>query len=252
MIPIKKGNAPQILTTKGTPLIESMKLAFDSGQKEFEFDSAIYGGKTVKDALSKAQHNKCCFCESSLHAQHGDVEHFRPKGGWKQTDTDKLSSVGYYWLAYDWDNLFLSCQKCNQTFKKNFFPLENPNSRAIDHTHDIQQEISLILNPAKDNPQEHLLFKREIITHKTLRGKETIKRTAIDQELFEEDRREKLLTIEALLNSLLLVEKEKIETPSAQSIIATIKDFVSPQKPYYAMLRDNFKGNLKAIGIIIP
>lgn len=252
MIPIKKGNAPQILTTKGKLLTDFIKLAFDSGEKVFKFDSAIYGGKTIKDALSKAQHNKCCFCESSLHAQHGDVEHFRPKGGWKQTDKDKLSSVGYYWLAYDWDNLFLSCQKCNQTFKKNFFPLENPDRRAIDHTHDIQQEISLILNPAKDNPEEHLLFKREIITHKTLRGKETIKRTAIDQELFEEDRREKLLTIEALLNSLLLVEKEKIETPSAQSIIATIKDFVSPQKPYYAMLRDNFKGNLKAIGIIIP
>ncbi len=251
MIPIKKGNAPQILTTKGLLLIESMKLAFDSGQKEFEFDSAIYGGKTVKDALSNAQYNKCCFCESSLHAQHGDVEHFRPKGGWKQTDKDTLSSVSYYWLAYDWDNLFLSCQKCNQTFKKNFFPLENPNSRATDHTHDIQQEISLILNPAKDNPQEHLLFKREIITHKTLRGKETIKRTAIDQELFEEDRRGKLQTIEALLNSLSLVEKKKLDTPSAQTIIATIREFVSPQKPYYAMLRDNFKGNLEVIVIII-
>lgn len=251
MIPIKKGNAPQILTTKGTLLIESMKLAFDSGQKEFEFDSSIYGGKTVKDALSKAQHNKCCFCESSLHAQHGDVEHFRPKGGWKQTDSDKLSSVGYYWLAYDWDNLFLSCQKCNQTFKKNFFPLENPDSRAIDHTHDIQQEIFLILNAAKDNPQEHLLFKREIITHKTFRGKETIKRTAIDQELFEEDRRGKLQTIEALLNSLSLVEKKKLDSPSVQTIIATIKELVSPKKPYYAMLRDNFKGNLEAIGIII-
>ncbi len=251
MIPIKKGNAPQILTTKGKLLTDSIKLAFDSGQEKFKFDSAIYGGKTVKDALSKAQYNKCCFCESSLHAQHGDVEHFRPKGGWKQTDNDELSSVGYYWLAYDWDNLFLSCQKCNQIFKKNFFPLENPDRRAIDHTHDIQQEISLILNPAKDNPEEHLLFKREIITHKTLRGKETIKRTTIDQELFEEDRRGKLLTIEALLNSLFLVEKEKIETPSAQSIIATIKDLVSPKKPYYAMLRDNFKGNLEAIGIII-
>ena len=251
MIPIHKGETPQILSTKGKDLTNEMKDSFNNGQISFAFDSKIYGGKTVKNALSKAQSHKCCFCESSLHAQHGDVEHFRPKGGWQQTDTDKLSSIGYYWLAYDWDNLFLSCQKCNQSFKKNFFPLENTQTRALDHTHDLQNEISLIINPATDNPQEHLLFKKEVITYKTIRGQETIKRTALDQELFEEDRRIVFSYVDILLKSLALVEKDKIETPTAQDIIATIKFLVSPKKPYYAMLRDNFKDNLKLIGVII-
>lgn len=252
MIAITKGNSPTILTRKGLTLTDNLKLAFEKGLRKFEFNSAVYGGKTVKNALMKIQHDKCCFCESSLHAQHGDVEHFRPKGGWRQEEKDKLSEVGYYWLAYDWDNLFLACQKCNQTFKKNFFPLENPNDRALNHTHDITKELHLIINPSIDNPQDHLLFKKEIITSKTAKGEETIKRTAIDQELFEEDRRSKLELVARLIDVLKLLDYHIIDTPKRIEIIQTIKENVNPRKPYYAMLRDNFKAELLNFDIQIP
>ena len=252
MIAITKGNPPTILTEKGLELTDNLKLAFEKGIKKFEFDSGIYGGKTVKNALMKIQHNKCCFCESSLHAQHGDVEHFRPKGGWMQEEKDKLSEVGYYWLAYDWDNLFLACQKCNQTFKKNFFPIENPNDRALNHTHDIKKELHLIINPSIDNPQEHLLFKKEIITFKTTKGKETIKRTAIDQETFEEDRRTHYQTINVLITCLKLFNDNQISSPDGQTILASIEELVHPKKPYYAMLKDNFKKELSNFGVQIP
>ncbi len=251
MIAITKGNSPTILTEKGLELTNQMKLAFENGVKKFEFDSAVYGGKMVKNALIKIQHNKCCFCESSLHAQHGDVEHFRPKGGWVQEEKDKLSEVGYYWLAYDWDNLFLACQKCNQTFKKNYFPIENLSGRALNHTHDIAKELHLIINPSIDNPQEHLLFKKEVITSKTVRGKETIKRTAIDQEPFEEDRRTYFQAIDSLISCLKLFNENQISSPDGQTILATIKDLVHPKKPYYAMLRDNFQKELVKFGVEI-
>jgi uncharacterized protein (TIGR02646 family) len=252
MIAITKGDSPTILTEKGLELTDKLKLTFENGVKKFEFDSAVYGGKTVKNALIKIQHNKCCFCESSLHAQHGDVEHFRPKGGWVQEEKDKLSEVGYYWLAYDWDNLFLACQKCNQTFKKNFFPIENPHERALNHTHDIKKELHLIINPSIDNPQEHLLFKKEIITSKTTKGKETIKRTAIDQETFEEDRRTYFQMINALINCLKLFNENQISSPDGETILASIEDLVHHKKPYYAMLRDNFEKELLKFGVEIP
>jgi uncharacterized protein (TIGR02646 family) len=251
MIAIIKGDSPTILTEKGLELTNNLILAFENGEKKFEFDSAVYGGKTVKNALIKIQHNKCCFCESSLHAQHGDVEHFRPKGGWLQEDKDKLSEVGYYWLAYDWCNLFLACQKCNQTFKKNYFPIENPIERALNHTHDIRRELHLIINPSLDNPQEHLLFKKEIITSKTAKGKETIKRTAIDQEPFEEDRRTYFQMINALLDCLKLFNENQISSPDGQTILATIKDLVHLKNPYYAMLRDNFQKELLKFGVAV-
>jgi uncharacterized protein (TIGR02646 family) len=251
MIAITKGDSPTILTEKGLELTNNLKLAFENGERKFEFDSAVYGGKTVKSALIRIQHNKCCFCESSLHAQHGDVEHFRPKGGWIQEEKDKLSEVGYYWLAYDWDNMFLACQKCNQTFKKNYFPIENPIERALNHTHDVTKELHLIINPSIDNPKEHLLFKKEIITSKTAKGKETIKRTAIDQETFEEDRRTYFQAINTLLDCLKLFNENQISSPDGQTILRTIKDLVHPKKPYYAMLRDNFQKELLKLGVEI-
>ena len=55
-----------------------------------------------------------------------------PKGGTRQTADEKEMKVpGYFWLAYAWQNLFLACQLCNQRFKKNLFPLENPDERAF-------------------------------------------------------------------------------------------------------------------------
>jgi hypothetical protein len=59
---------------------------------------------------------------------------FRPKGGWVQNDGDALTQPGYYWLAYEWSNLLISCQLCNQEFKKNRFPLLNP-TRACQDPH---------------------------------------------------------------------------------------------------------------------
>ncbi len=251
MIPISKGETPKILAEKGQALVAQMKIAYTNGQRKFDFDSAVYGGKTVKDLLINAQHNKCCFCESSLHAQHGDVEHFRPKGAWKQTDKDSLSEVGYYWLAYEWDNLYLACQKCNQMFKKNFFPLENPHQRAFDHTFDVSNEVYLIINPGIDNPQEHLVFKKEVIVAKTRKGEETISRTAIDQSTFEEDRSNYYKAVDALIKCLKLFNENQLTSPDGNEIVSTIFEIVAPKKPYYAMLRDNFKTQLETFGIVI-
>ncbi len=52
-----------------------------------------------------------------------------------------------------------------------------------------------------------LLFKKEIITSKIAKGKETIKRTAIDQEPFEEDRRTYYQAIDSLISCLKLFKE---------------------------------------------
>ena len=58
------------------------------------------------------------FCESKVsHIAYGDVEHFRPKAGYRQRPEDPLVQPGYYWLAYEWSNLLFCCQLCNQRFK---------------------------------------------------------------------------------------------------------------------------------------
>jgi len=81
MIRVRKPEqAPRILRERGRRTTEANQQAFENGERTFKFDGSIYGAKSVKDALVKAQHEKCAFCESKIrHISHGDVEHFRPR-----------------------------------------------------------------------------------------------------------------------------------------------------------------------------
>lgn len=69
------------------------------------FEPAIYNAPAVRQALHKAQHGKCAYCERKLVRTDGDVEHYRPKAAVQQGRQDSPRVPGYYWLAYKWSNL---------------------------------------------------------------------------------------------------------------------------------------------------
>ena len=156
----KSADPPAVLAGRGSDETTGNRDRFDAdpdhfrdGTETFDFKSSIYGHDSVKDALRAAQHDKCCFCESKFaHVSYGDVEHFRPKAAVRQSADGPLERPGYYWLAYEWSNLFASCQICNQRFKKNLFPLDNPRSRARSHHDDLGREKPLLLDPGRDEP----------------------------------------------------------------------------------------------------
>lgn len=168
MIRIKKkelASVPDILKTKGKEETEALKVRYDNGERDFsnkDFDTGIYSNKEVKDNLIAIQDYKCCFCESKIgHISYGDVEHFRPKAGWVQDD-EQLNRPGYYWLAYEWENLLLSCQLCNQRYKKNLFPLLNNPQRALSHHYNVDSEQPIFIHPVKDEVETYITFKEEI------------------------------------------------------------------------------------------
>jgi uncharacterized protein (TIGR02646 family) len=168
MIQIRKKTIapiPHILQTKGRAATNALNQRYDNGERDFagkDFDNGIYGHPEVKDSLVEIQDGKCCFCESKIrHISPGDVEHFRPKAGWVQ-DSESMNRPGYYWLAYDWDNLLLSCQVCNQRNKKNYFPLTANSTRALSHHANIGTEQFLFIHPANENPEILITFKEEI------------------------------------------------------------------------------------------
>ncbi len=137
MIRIKKpAKAPDKLSIEGKAEIECNNQLFEKGARVFAFKKNIYGHKSVKDSLKKAQHQKCCFCERK--AETGDIEHLRPKNAYQQKEGEPLSKPGYYWLAYEWDNLFFCCEKCNRSYKRNLFPLLDESKRAKSHLEDIK------------------------------------------------------------------------------------------------------------------
>lgn len=184
--------APAILNTKGKAKRRAHIDAFNRGERKFSFDAKIYGHKTVKEALIKAQHDKCFLCESKItHISHGDVEHFRPKAAYRQSAMDALHT-GYYWLAYEWSNLFLACQICNQVFKKNLFPLSNPTARATSHKKSLNKEKPLYLDPSVDDPEQHISFREEVPfpINGSERGKATIIDLGLARPKLNERRRE--------------------------------------------------------------
>ncbi|MCY1083516.1 hypothetical protein [Archangium lansingense] len=155
--------------------------SYEKGKQSFEFDPGIYAHESVKQAILRAQHGKCAFCESKVaHLSYGDVEHFRPKAGWRQEESESLNRPGYYWLAYEWANLFLACTLCNQQFKKNLFPLQAPARRARSHKEDVTAEDPLLLDPAVDDPEAFISFREEVpyAVDGNARGEATIRSRA--------------------------------------------------------------------------
>ena len=163
---------------------------YRSGREKFEFNAKIYGSRTVKNALLHAQHGKCCYCESKFRANSpGDVEHYRPKRAVKQRDGQSIEYPGYYWLAYDWNNLLVSCEVCNRSHKKNLFPLKNPDARARSHHERIADERPLFINPGFEDPRKHIRFQGPTLFCCTEFGRAMIDGMDLNRHDLKEDRR---------------------------------------------------------------
>ncbi|MGP1386881.1 MAG: hypothetical protein ACTS2F_25215 [Thainema sp.] len=203
---------------------------YQSGTKKFSFDRSIYAHETVKKALIAAQHGKCCFCERLIGTD-GDVEHFRPKQAYKQSLGEPLQRPGYYWLAYEWDNLYLACPGCNQRHKQNLFPLKNPADRAISHRQNIADEQPLFIDPGKDDPEEFIGFRGEIAfpLNNNLRGQATCDSIKLNGRSLPEARLQRLQILKRLWQIVQLSEQQpnntelQLETEKAKALLDKAK-----------------------------
>ena len=258
MIRIHRPTAPTVLTKKGKAHAGEMCRLYDAdpaackrGEGGLEPNPAIYAHKTVKDALLEAQHGKCAFCECKVtHQQYGDVEHFRPKRGYKQKESDDLGRPGYYWLAYEWTNLLVSCSKCNQQFKKNLFPLRRPSRRARCHHDDIAREEPLLIDPSSEDPATDLTFDREFYRPlpSTRRGKVTIDTFGLNKPDRTEHRQD-ILAVLMLMSRyrLILVEACRQDPSSGERALelAELNTLIAARQSdsaeYAAMARSIFR-----------
>jgi uncharacterized protein (TIGR02646 family) len=234
---VKPGQAPRILCERGQRTTEANQQAFMNGERTFEFDSSIYGAKSVKNALIRAQQGKCAFCESQVrHIAHGDVEHYRPKGGVRQSETDPLDQPGYFWLAYGWENLFFACQLCNQSFKKNLFPLVDPTRRARSHVDDLAAEQPMLIHPADEEPSAFIGFRDEMAfpIDDDPRARTTIEVLGLNREELAEFRLDHLAPFELLREALPLLPADSEE---ARDIQALFEQAVLPSAQYSSMMR---------------
>lgn len=139
----------------------------------------------IRDALSIIYKGKCAFCEQKEELTH--VEHFRPK------DT-------YYWLAFSWDNLLMSCPTCNTHKSTNFeidgvlanFENTELNIRNINSSSTTYDaiEIPKMVNPEVTDPNGLIYFEKDgSIKSENPRFSYTIETCKIDRKGLNDSRR---------------------------------------------------------------
>ncbi|NOS87650.1 MAG: TIGR02646 family protein, partial [Methylococcaceae bacterium] len=178
-----------------------------------------YKQDDVKIALKNIYHSKCAFCEQKIEQFH--VEHYRPK----QT---------YYWLAFSWDNLLLSCATCNTNKDTNFDVIGHQanltitlstirNINNISAGYDITERPKMV-NPEVTDPEGEIQFsKNGSVQSNNPRFAYTIDKCKIDRTDLNDSRRKILDDFEkdiisALSNSN--IANQKVE------IAAFIKQFI--------------------------
>jgi len=245
---VKPVKAPKILTTRGTEQTQKDCADYDnspddyrSGTQTFHAANGIYGAKSVKNALLRAQYDKCCYCERKLSpSDYGDVEHYRPKGTVKQAPGLDKEYPGYYWLAYEWNNLLVSCKRCNTGHKGILFPLVDTNVRARSHHDDIGNEQPLFINPAIDDPRDHIRFHGEVPVSDTEIGRVTIEGLGLRRYDLEEDRRTRLKELRILRDGL--EQFKDFHDLNAQEWIRKAREHlataVRPEAEYSSMAQD--------------
>jgi len=232
---------PSVLTTRGVAMAavhendyRADRAGFRAGTKTFAFDNGIYGHASVKGALIKMQHGKCAFCESQVrHVAHGDVEHFRPKAGF--TRKGVLVRPGYYWLAYDWENLLFACQLCNQRHKRNAFPLPAGSRRVRRPTGNLANEQPLFVDPTREDPARHIEFNEHVVraVKGDRRGRRTIRGLGLNRDALKRRRETFLEALRIIWDLAAACPK----TPQRAAAEAWLKRAQGDTAEYAAMVR---------------
>jgi uncharacterized protein (TIGR02646 family) len=125
-------------------------------------DSSKYAHDSIKMQLNSMSFNKCFYCETKLKGQSKEVDHHI------EVSVNKN-------LSYEWTNLYLSCDNCNN---------------KIPHSNIAIEEALDPCNNTDDTIKEHLTFSKEIIEPKNNSelGLKTIQKYRLDTELLDNRR----------------------------------------------------------------
>ena len=246
MIKIHRSHpAPAGLVQNGSRQTKQDCAAYDqspeeyrSGRKRF-CERDYYRNEEVKDALVRIHHGKCCYCEKRMERRELQVEHFRPKRAVRQLPGNKEERPGYFWLTYSWDNLFLACAACNGK-KSTTFPLEDPVQRARSHNDDLAHERAELVNPAEDDPRDHIYFKAEVPCHWTPKGQRTIDVLDLRRNDLHELRFSHLQTVK-VLRFMLGHRLDRNQTDHLQEVAITLRKAMREGATFSSMVIDFFE-----------
>ena len=209
------------------------------------FDGALYREHKYEFLMSTTGpfRGKCAYCDAYIFRQHGDVEHYRPKGPvtdendrpvTRERNGNREEHPGYYWLVYDWRNLLPSCQICNvgnnqmsgtgKPGKRNRFPVYS--GRAWTQGEE-DNETPVLVNPTIDDPSEHIGFETSgVAFERDDRGGQTIKILGLNDYDFPTHRRRRYMAVRRQVESYIQSHQPGEPNDEEQSEIRDINNGV--------------------------
>lgn len=168
---IKRLPEPQILVDK-----KSQWLANFLTSEKKRPDSSKYAHESIKIQLNSMSYNKCFYCETKLKGHVKEVDHY----------IEVSVNRG---LAYEWENLYLSCDSCNNKIPHSIIPVQDALSPCTD---------------TDDKIMMHLTFTDEFIQpmNNSEFGLKTIQKYRLDSEVLDVRRLRSLKSFLKLLREI--------------------------------------------------
>lgn len=130
MLKINKENEPSLFSEPKFLAVKNKFLATLEDKEQIDY--SLFGRflREIRILLAEESQGRCVYCEQEIGiTSYGQVDHFYPR-------------FEYPNRCFDWDNLFLSCQLCNNV-KGNFDPCKNGELEILHPAYDdIQSQIS--------------------------------------------------------------------------------------------------------------
>ena len=181
MIKLNKQPEPDLLSRNKTQWTKELMSYINRGQKAPDHIKNRYNHSEIKTVLrTETNGGKCMYCESPIAVVASEhIEHYRPK-------------AIYPHLTFEWNNLGLSCPKCNINKSDTF------------------DENCTYINPYIDLPNDHFVFSSTMVFHKP------------------NDKRSQLTELQLDLNRSELIEARKHRIDAIRPLI---DQYVSESNP---------------------
>ena len=191
-------------------------------------------------ALSELFHGKCAFCESRVEVTSpGVLDHLRPKWATRGMGNE-YAPDHYWWLAFAWDNLYLTCPACNK-HRGPRFPVEGRRSGPSD---DLNSEKPLLIDPCRDDPTAHLRFASSgRVSPLSKRGDVTIKLVALNRSDLVARRKDTIKTVDSVWHELMLSRPGV-----SRELVKRLNELTSKDAEFSACASQSVMSHLKRAG----
>lgn len=214
MIPLKRLDEPRVLAENKDKWLTAYRAELAATPKKRPH-SAKYAHKEIKSTLEAMSFHKCFYCEQSTKQSTPEVDHYIEVA--EQPD-----------LAFKWENLYLSCQGCNDKLPNRSVPVTD------------------CLDPCDPStqPADHLTFTDEFISARSgsTRGQQTIRKYKLDRPDLDHKRGRQL----RVFNETLLQIKDNQIAAGGRAMTEGEKDllrrFKQPDYPFSLMFTVYLQG----------